>query len=213
MSRFLASLLTNYLRSECLGSRQNPAFWRRGTQRAVSRKRNQAARVKSLRDCPKQVHPFWKFAVNRPAIRGLQPHIGGCREVRFPRQIEIEMTPDRVAVRHLREECPKKKRRWFFLHIMNSEGTEVSSAHPDTDFVGARVATPVRFSDRIGPPDDEHLFDSEVLAVDLRELTSEDINRTGPAGNSWEGITTSPLRQREHPRIATAIGGCLPLRI
>ena len=55
MSLCLASLLTNYLRSECLERLQNPAFWRRRTQRGVCRKRNQAARVKSLRDCPKQV--------------------------------------------------------------------------------------------------------------------------------------------------------------
>lgn len=109
MSLCLASLLTNSLRSECLVRRQNPAFWRRGTQ-GLCRKRNQAARVKCHRDCPKQVHLHWKFAPARPAIRGLQPHIVGRREARLRRSIESGPTPDRVAVRGLREECRKKKR-------------------------------------------------------------------------------------------------------
>ncbi len=84
MSLCLASLLTNYLRFGCLGRRQNPAFWRRETQRGLCPKRKQAARVKSLRDCPKQVRSAQMFAPIRPAIRGLQPRSVGYRVARSP---------------------------------------------------------------------------------------------------------------------------------
>jgi len=111
MSLCLASLLTIYLRFACLGRLQNPVFWRRGTQRGVSQKRNQAARVKSLRDCPKQVGRCWDFAPNRHSSRDLQRHIVGYREAKFRRWIESEPTSDRLEVGHQREESRESKRR------------------------------------------------------------------------------------------------------
>ncbi len=103
MSLCLASLLTIYLRFACLACRQNPVFWRRGTQRGVSQKRNQAVRVKSLRDCPKQVGRCWDFAPNRHSSRDLQRHIVGYREAKFRRWIESEPTSDRLEVGHQRK--------------------------------------------------------------------------------------------------------------
>lgn len=136
MSPCLVSLLTVYLRSGCLGRRQNPAFWRRRTQRGVSRERNRAAWVKSLRDCPKQVRPCWQLAPNRHPGHNLQPHSGGCPKARFRRSIESGPTPDRRQ----REESRENKRRWFCLQERTCEGTEVDSL-PDLSVQNSLRAT------------------------------------------------------------------------
>ncbi len=115
MSLFLASLLTIYLLLECFDRLQNPVFRRRVTQRGVYRKRNQAARVKSLRDCPKQVRPGPKFRSIRLSSRGQQTHIVGCHGAKFRRPIESGQSLDRLADRRQGEEGRESKRRWFRL--------------------------------------------------------------------------------------------------
>lgn len=78
MSLCLASWLTIYLLSECLDLSQNPTFRRRETQRGVCRKRNQAARVKSLRDCRKQVRPEANPRSARHSVHDQPRCTGGC---------------------------------------------------------------------------------------------------------------------------------------
>ena len=65
ISLCLASLLMNYLRSASYDRRQTPVSWRHRTPRGVRRKRNQAARVKSLRD----------FTQNRFILRRIRGRI------------------------------------------------------------------------------------------------------------------------------------------
>ena len=103
MSLCLASLLTNYLLLECFDRLQNPVFRRRRTQRGVCRKRNQAARVKSLRDCPKQVRPGPKSGSDRHSIRDRPRCSDGCPGEGSRRLTGDELMQHRTAGRPRRD--------------------------------------------------------------------------------------------------------------
>jgi hypothetical protein len=111
MSLCLASLLTIYFRFACLGRRQNPAFWRRGTQRGVFKKTKSSGSGKESPRLPKTGSTVLELRFGSAFKSRSSATIVGCGGAEFRRWIENELPPDRLEVGQQREESRESKRR------------------------------------------------------------------------------------------------------